>query len=205
MGRCTDRLQVGHQSSPRDHNSRENDMNLWLRLCKVILSSFLRPKLRYLDHSHQQFMVWPNDLDFNLHMNNARYLAVMDLGRVDLILRTELGRVVYRHHLKPLLASVMVRFRRPLAPFQGFTLVSRVIGWDTRWTYIEHRIESRGALVCLAIAKVAFLGKNGLMPTTELMALMGVLPQSLPLPEWLITWAECEDKFYHQAESEPRP
>ena len=176
-------------------------MYLWLRLCKVILASFFRPKLGYSDYSRQKFRVWPNDLDFNLHMNNARYLAVMDLGRVDLILRTQLGRVVYRRKLKPLLASVMVRFRRPLAPFQGFTLITHVIGWDARWTYIEHRIESRGELVCLAIAKVAFLGKNGLIANGELLAIMGVDGQSPILPDWLLSWAQAENGFYRQAES----
>ena len=179
-------------------------MNLWLRLCKVILASFMRPKLNYRDVSRQRFRVWPNDLDFNFHMNNARYLAVMDLGRMDLILRTQLGRVVYRRKLKPLLASVMVRFRRPLAPLQSFTLNTHVIGWDARWTYIEHRIESRGELVCLAIAKVAFLGKNGLIANDELLALMGVQEQSPNLPDWVRGWTQAEDGFYRQAES-PQP
>ena len=29
--------------------------------------------------------VWPNDLDTNAHMNNGRYLTLMDLGRFDLM------------------------------------------------------------------------------------------------------------------------
>ena len=35
--------------------------------------------------------VWPNDLDTNAHMNNGRYLTLMDLGRFDLM--TQCGLV----------------------------------------------------------------------------------------------------------------
>ena len=92
----------------------------WLRLFKMALGAPLRPKLGWRDESVLTFRVWPNDLDLNLHMNNARYLAVMDIGRFDLVMRCGLARLVWRRKLKPVVASAMVRFRRSLAPFERF-------------------------------------------------------------------------------------
>jgi len=58
----------------------EGEVNLYLRLLKLL---FLLPFVRrqaLLDHGHIAFRVRPNDCDINLHLNNGRYLTFMDLG-----------------------------------------------------------------------------------------------------------------------------
>ncbi len=65
-------------------------MNLFFRLLRLLLTARWRGRLGPLDESVLKLRVWPVDLDVNLHMNNGRYLSVMDLGRVDVILRTGL-------------------------------------------------------------------------------------------------------------------
>jgi hypothetical protein len=56
-------------------------MNLWLRLFWLALALLWRRKLdpRH-DVSRLTFRVLPTDLDLNGHMNNGRYLTIMDLG-----------------------------------------------------------------------------------------------------------------------------
>ena len=68
-------------------------MNLWFRSLIVLFTVFFRRSLDPLDESVLKFRVWPTDLDVNFHMNNGRYLTIMDLGRVDLMLRTGLGKM----------------------------------------------------------------------------------------------------------------
>src|SRR4051812_18873135 len=108
-------------------------MNLWLRLCWVWLRSRFAPKLSVLEASRLHLFVCPNDLDVYGHLNNGRYLALMDLGRIDLIWRSRLGDLVYKRKWYPLVAGVSIRYRRPLKLFQGFTLVTRVASWDAKW------------------------------------------------------------------------
>jgi hypothetical protein len=68
-------------------------LNLWFRLILLLLMTPWRPKLEGpLDVSRLRFTVLPNDLDASLHMNNGRYWTLMDLGRMDLLLRTGLWR-----------------------------------------------------------------------------------------------------------------
>ena len=38
--------------------------------------------------------VWFNDLDINFHMNNGRYMTICDLTRVDLFVRSGLGKLM---------------------------------------------------------------------------------------------------------------
>jgi acyl-CoA thioesterase FadM len=53
----------------------------------VLIATLRRGPLDLLGESVVRFRVWPGDLDFNLHMNNGRYLTLMGLGRLDLMAR----------------------------------------------------------------------------------------------------------------------
>ena len=66
-------------------------MNLWLRVLWVWLRAKFGAKLGMPSGtSCVELIVLPNDLDTNLHMNNGRYLTLMDLGRLDLFVRSGL-------------------------------------------------------------------------------------------------------------------
>jgi acyl-CoA thioesterase FadM len=167
-------------------------MNLWFRVIGVLFSSLFRPRLGLLGESRLDFRVWPFDLDINIHMNNARYLALMDLGRLDIILRSGLGRLVLRQRLQPVIASALVRYRRSLLPFERFTLCTRLLGWDEKWLFIEHRLERRGDVVCQAVVKGLFLGRDGAVPSAELVGHLNHHGPGPALPPWIDTWMAAE-------------
>ena len=56
-------------------------MNLYFRLLMLLIKLIRKPRLGLLDTSVLILRVLPNDLDMNMHMNNGRYLSIMDLGR----------------------------------------------------------------------------------------------------------------------------
>ena len=116
---------------------------------------------------------WPNDLDTNLHMNNGRYLTIMDLGRLDLILRTGLLPVMRSRKWYPVIATARIGFRRSINVFDRFDLTTRVIGWDEKWLYIEHRMERGDKVMAQAFVKGLFLGPDGKVPMAELIAAAG--------------------------------
>lgn len=94
-------------------------MNLIFRLIRVLLASFWRAPLALFDESVVRFRVWPNDLDFNLHMSNGRYLSLMDLGRFDLMACQGLARLMLRNRWQPVVAAQTMVYRRALKPFQS--------------------------------------------------------------------------------------
>ncbi len=167
-------------------------MSIWLRTLAMMLAALFRQKLDVFDVSQLRFRVMPDDLDFNIHMNNARYLAIMDIGRTDLILRTGMWRVLLKNHWQPVLASSLVRFRRPLKPFQRFDLTSRLLCWDDKWLYIEHRIETGGTLASASVVRAAFVGVDGVIPAAQLALALGHSGASPALPAWVAAWRETE-------------
>ena len=63
-------------------------MKLIPRLAVVAARAMIRSNLSALESSNCNFRVLPTDLDVNLHMNNGRFLQIMDLARIDWLLRT---------------------------------------------------------------------------------------------------------------------
>jgi acyl-CoA thioesterase FadM len=108
-------------------------MNLWFRLLWYALTAWQRPAITHtndaLDTGTLAFRVLPTDLDISLHMNNGRYLTLMDLGRLDFLVRTGLWRAVRTHKWTPIASAVIVRFRRELKPFDTFRLETRLLSW----------------------------------------------------------------------------
>lgn len=128
------------------------------------------------------FRVLPTDLDFNLHMNNARYLSLMDLGRVDLLNRLGLLRLAFRGRWLPVLGAVSIRYQRPLHLFERVDLVTRIVGWDEKWFYLEQRFEREGKPIATAHARGLVRDREGSIPMSRVLQELGVILSSPPLP-----------------------
>ena len=167
-------------------------MNLILRLIKVLVMSLLRPALTPLGESVVRFRVWPHDLDLNLHMNNGRYLTIMDLGRFDLMLRNGGARAAWAGRWRPMVASATIRFRRGLGPFVRYELRTRLLCWDQKWIFLEQRFEKDGEVYATALVKVVFLGPREKIAPQEVAQAVGHDGASPEMPEAVLSWLEWE-------------
>jgi len=136
-------------------------------------------------------MVLPNDLDALLHVNNGVYLTLMDLGRVDLLLRSDAYGEIRKKGWYPVAAAETIRFKRSLKLFQRFTIRTSVIGWDERSVYLEQQFISKDKLVAKAVVDARFLKKSGgnVMPI-ELLAHLNIEQNPPVIPEWVATWVQ---------------
>ncbi len=141
------------------------------------------------------FQVTPPDLDVYGHMNNSRYLALMDLGRMDLLLRTGINAHLKRMRWNPLVASVMIRYRRSLELGQKFTLKTRIMGWDHQWIYLEQAFYRQQELVGKALVKGLFFGPSGRIETYEALKEFGHTHTSPPIPDYIQQWDNAETSF----------
>ncbi len=164
-------------------------MNLYLRLLWLLwkLRSVTRRDL--FEPSRVEFCVLPNDCDINLHMNNGRYLSFMDLGRVHLTVQAGLMTHVRRNGWMPVLAATEITFIRSLNPFERFELVTRVITWDEKYVYMEQTFERKGERCAHAYVKGLFLGRDGRVPTDEILRAIGYAGEAPPLTAGLEHWA----------------
>lgn len=153
----------------------------------------LRTPMQPLDTSVLTFRVWPNDLDVNVHMNNGRFLSVMDLGRFDLTFRTGLGRAMLRNRWRGLVGGATIRFRRSLDPFERYELHTRLLGWDAKWFFLEQRfLKSEGDLAAEGLVRALFRGRDGNVPPAEVLHHMGHDGPPVDVPGWIQKWASGE-------------
>lgn len=163
-------------------------MNLWLRLLWLLLTAKSRGAIAMPGGvSSLLFRVWPHDLDVSVHMNNGRYLTLMDLGRTDIMLRSGLWREVQRNGWTPIASAVTIRYRRELRPWQAFRLDTRLVCWDDTLVVMEQTFVIQGGARDGQIAARA-LFKGGLydrrakqfVPIARLMQLIGIMAESPP-------------------------
>lgn len=173
-----------------------------LRLLLIFLTSRFSSRRPLEEVSSISLRVWPNDLDLNLHMNNGRYLSLMDLGRVDLMFRCGLGQWLKRGW-QPLVGASFCRHFKPLNLFQEFAIDSRVLGWDEKWLYIEHRVRRGADLHALAVIKALVAERGAILPTRDLLAAIGHESLESPaLPGWVQDWLKSERSAITHLKSE---
>lgn len=164
-------------------------MNLFLRLLLLLLTAPFRPRCEVLGPSRKAFVVWPPDLDVLWHVNNGVYLSMLDVARVDLLLRSGAAGRLRRAGHYAVVAAQTIRFRRSLKLFDRFDVETRVIGWDDKAFLIEHRFLRKGEIVAEAMVRLRFLKRRGgTVRSSELLELLGVPQPSPPLPEWVEAW-----------------
>jgi acyl-CoA thioesterase FadM len=164
----------------------------FVRIPALAIRQHLRPlpAMGVLEEDCLRLRVWPNDLDLNLHMNNARYLSWMDYGRTHLLARTHLLEHIVRDRWTPLVGAVWITYRRSLAAFARFTMTSRLVCWDERWFYLEQTFSGDEGLAAVGWVKGVLRGPEGnLEPQTVLERIApGIV--SPPIPEAIANWNE---------------
>ena len=164
---------------------------LLLRFFLVYFTSSWRKRITPLEPATLPMRVWLNDVDLNRHLNNGRYLSLMDLGRMDLLGRMRLLRPIFRRRWLPVLGAANIRFRRSLEPFEKFNLRTRVVCWDEKWFYMEQVFEKRdGSVAATAHVRGLFRGPEGNVAPSAIVGLLGTRLESPPMPELLqsIPW-----------------
>ncbi|MEL7543467.1 MAG: acyl-CoA thioesterase [Pseudomonadota bacterium] len=157
-------------------------MNLWFRLIALFFTAFRAPKLARSDSvSSLTGRVWPNDLDTSLHMNNGRYLTLLDHGRTDWLIRSNLIKPVLKNGWTPVVTTASVRWIRELRFWTRYRLETRIVGWIDTQVFFEQRIYAEtgrraGQLAFLAVLKAGLYDRKARQFVTidELLALSGV-------------------------------
>ncbi len=155
-------------------------MNLWLRLLLLHLALARQSRVDLLDEVVLDLRVWPTDLDIQRHMNNGRYLSIMDLGRYALMARTGLLSIASTHRWMPLVRGIEIEYFKPLTPFQRFRLHTRLAGWDGKWLYLEQRFETDERVRASARIHGLLRGREGNIPTEQVLQALGEAHRESP-------------------------
>ena len=157
-------------------------MRLRLRLLWLILASLWRKPLEILDESILSLRVLPNDIDIS-KITNDRYLALTDLGRIDLAVRNGLLQTMFKRRWAPLAYVVMIRFRHPLVVFQKYQLRTQIIYWDDDSLYLRQRFARSGRIVATGYVYATLLGPDSRVSPQDIFAVARQHPVRPEMPE----------------------
>ncbi|QNI31389.1 thioesterase family protein [Alloacidobacterium dinghuense] len=167
-------------------------INSFVRIPLLAVRQRLRPlpHIGVLDEDRIRMRVWPNDIDFNFHLNNSRYLSCMDYGRIHMMAANGILNRAIKDRWIPLVGSVDITYRRSLDLWAAFELRSRTLCWDEKWIYMEQSFHSKDGLAAIAWVKGLFRTKEGNIPPQAIVDLVSPGCTSPPVSESFFQWNE---------------
>jgi acyl-CoA thioesterase FadM len=163
---------------------------MFFRTVLHLLLSRRSGRLDIHDVGRMRLRVLPTDLDVLGHMNNGVYLSIMDLGRMDLLIRSGAWARFRAKGFYPVMASETITFRKSLQPWQVYSLESRIVGYDAKSVYVEQRFVVDGEMYASAMTRGRFLKKSGgTVSVSELADLVGIDISTMTPPAWVAQWA----------------
>lgn len=166
-------------------------MNLYFRFALLFLWRIGHCKrIDFLDTSKINYRVLPLDCDINLHLTNSRYPAFMDLARTYMIAEIGLMKQFLKNKWLPIVNAAEFTYIRDIKPFEKFTIETKIVGWDEKYFYIEHRIVTARGLHCIAHVRGVFVCRGKQVPIETLIAAAGYTGDTPELPAEVVKWKQ---------------
>ncbi len=171
-------------------------MNLYFRLLIILFKLFKKSApISPFEASQCHFRVLPNDLDVNFHMNNGRYLTIMDLARIDFMRQTTILYPVLKNKWLPVLGAVDMKFIKELRLWQRYTIHTTIDAWDEKWFVMKQTFMVGDKVHAVGRIRGLFMGSKGRIPTQEVLGLIGldISHQSIPDNQDSLRWIRYLD------------
>ncbi|MGX9142109.1 thioesterase family protein [Mesorhizobium sp. 128a] len=114
-------------------------MYVWGRLARMMATARRRGPYVVGSESRLAFRCLPTDIDFNSHLNNARYMMLADLGRIDIFLRIGLIALARKKGWAPMIGGLQVAYVREIRLWRRFEVVSSIETWEGTQVIGKHR------------------------------------------------------------------
>lgn len=164
----------------------------FLRLVQVLTRARGQPRLGLFEPHISTHLCWPWDLDPWRELNNGRTLTLYDLGRTPLAVRGGVIDVLRAKGWGMTVAGSTVRYRRRVVMFDRLTMVSRLLGWDQRFIYMEQSMWRGGDCTSQVLIRSAVISPGGMIAPAEVARALGHDGDSPALPDWVQAWVAAD-------------
>lgn len=175
-------------------------MNLYIRLLITLLKSLFAKPVDYRSPQiKQERIVLLNDLDLNKHMNNGRYLTILDLASIELFVRLGFIPVMSRLNAHVVSGGSLITYRKQLKFLEKYSVELSYIGSTEAWHVMEFSFKNeKGALCAKGLLKGAFVSKKeGLIKTAKILKTFENIHNKeiviKDLPQHAQKWLESEE------------
>ncbi|MFM7332466.1 MAG: thioesterase family protein [Brachymonas sp.] len=168
-------------------------MNLYLRLIWAMFRAWRQPRIVPGESITRHLRVWPNDIDINGHMNNGRYLTLIDLMIIEYFVRTGFAQAMIQSGWRPMSGGSFVTYRKGLKPLERYQLIFQLDCADEHWNYMRYEFRRLDGSLCAAgYMKGAAVGRQGLVPNAVSYAKGGQTFTPSPLLPHVAQWVSAE-------------
>ncbi len=161
-------------------------MYVWARLARMVLSARSRGAYRMGEESRLTFRCLPTDVDSNLHLNNARYMMLADVGRIDIFLRAGLLGLARKNKWAPMMGGLQAVYVREIRLWKRFEVVSTVETWEDTQVIGRHRFvleDGQTAALVMTTAGVYDFRNRRFVPIEEIVGALGHTMEPRPPSE----------------------
>lgn len=151
-------------------------MYVWARLARMAATASRRGPYRFGDEGRLSFRCLPTDIDTNIHLNNARYMMLADVGRIDIFMRSGLLDLVRKKRWAPMLGGLQTVFVREIRLWRRFEVVSSIETWNGTEVIGKHRfVLDSGETAALIMTSAGIYDREGrrFVPIDEMVRMLG--------------------------------
>ena len=108
------------------------------------------------------------DVDRNRHMNNAKFLRVGNFARRSFWAHADVWRLcLERPTINLVVTAQTIRYRRELKLFDRYEVVSKLLFWDDKCFYTEHRFVKENFVHAAQLVKYRLVSKRQTIATPQ--------------------------------------
>lgn len=174
-------------------------MNLFFRLLWMILFVKKQKLNHWSDFVSTKVRVGFSDLDLNGHLTNSRYLAFMDLGRLELIRTLDLIKPMLKKGWMPVLSTVNCSFIKEIPRGSLVDLRTSIVGFNKKYWFIRQQFYVNDKLYAQALCRGLFTSKKGNVCPFEVInhyrSTNPVDEVSETIPQYIGPWEEFLKEF----------
>lgn len=130
------------------------------------------------------------DIDFNMHVNNARYMVFMEKARWDHPIQTNTWDLMVKEKLNFIVAGIEMGYIREIPFAKQFEVQTHYLGWDEKYVYLEQRFVVEGKIYAYGLVKAVFFQKGRLALPEKVAELLGIQHSKDVLPEHISLWKQ---------------
>jgi len=126
------------------------------------------------------------------------------IGRIHWFALTGALGVARRQNAFPVVGDAIAKFRRDLKVFQTVEIQTRLIGWDHKWGFIEHRFVRDRRVIGMVAIRGIFKGPDGPIDPGALLTGLAHDAPSPELPEWTKHFQQSSELLSESLREEER-
>ncbi|WP_323127512.1 acyl-CoA thioesterase [Brevibacterium limosum] len=128
------------------------------------------------------------EIDIFMHLNNGKYFSIMDLGRLDMMVRSGAWQAMRDRGWTGVVSAETISFRKSLKLWQSYSLETKVCGVDERTVFFEQRMVVDGEIFARAFVATRLISENGTLTRDDLGDAFGMPEIEPELPDWIHDW-----------------